>query len=353
MPKGVVSNEKRHIFELGGQSFVPGSSALVELPLMRLYTQNQVTLPVKVIVGKRSGPTLFLSGAVHGDEVNGVEIIRRVLSHRALKRLAGVLLAVPVVNVHGLLGLSRYLPDRRDLNRSFPGSEDGSLAARVADRFMKEIVSHCEIGIDFHSGSNHRYNLPHIRAKLDDDQTKALAEAFGAPVILDSDLRDGSLRAAMVALDKRVLVFEGGEPLRFDEFSIRAGVRGALSVLRAVGSLPKSESSSKKIEPFVARSSSWVRAPSSGLFRVVVKLGARVKKGDVLGYIGGPFVDAEIPVRATASGVLLSQSNLPLAHQGEALFHIACFDKLLPVAKSVQVYQQDLNSLAEEEDIDM
>ncbi|MGB5541537.1 MAG: succinylglutamate desuccinylase/aspartoacylase family protein, partial [Gammaproteobacteria bacterium] len=186
----------------------------INLPIGRLYTYDNLTMPIEVVNGRRGGPRLFVSAAIHGDELNGVEIIRRLLRHSALQRLRGTLIAVPVVNVHGLLHRSRYLPDRRDLNRSFPGSSRGSLAGRIADLFMREIVANCTHGIDLHTGAVHRENLPHIRANLDDPATLELARAFGVPVLLNSDLRDGSLREAAMEAGIPMLLYEGGEALR-------------------------------------------------------------------------------------------------------------------------------------------
>lgn len=329
-------------FEFDGQHIKPGESKIIELPLAKLYSHAEVSLPVKVIVGKFEGPTVFLSAAIHGDEVNGVEVLRRILKHTSLNKLRGTLLVVPVVNIHGFLNRSRYLPDRRDLNRSFPGSEKGSLAGRIAQLFMQKIISRCDFGIDLHTGSNHRENLPQIRANLDCTQTSELAYAFGTPIILDSNIRDGSLRGAMTEENKPVLVFEGGEALRFDEIVIRAAVKGIISVLRKAGSLPNIKKTKKTPDPFVARSSSWKRAEDSGLFRAHVKLGERVKKDDILGYISGPFGDSETEVKASFSGIVIGKSNLPLVNEGEALFHIARFDEAIKVAKSVKEYHQEL-----------
>jgi predicted deacylase len=341
-PRSAGKLVKKYEFEFRGERIPAGTSKVVELPLMRLYTNSKISVPVKVLVGKRSGPTVFLSAAIHGDEVNGVEIIRRIIKHPALKRLRGTILAVPVVNVHGLLAQSRYLPDRRDLNRAFPGSETGSLASRVAHLFMDSIVAISEFGIDFHTGSNNRTNLPQVRANLDDPVTEALAKSFGAPVIIDADIRDGSLRAAMDAQSKPILLFEGGEALRFDEVVIRAAIKGTIASLRHIGSLPKVTVSKSRVEPFVARSSVWVRASESGLFRAHSKLGARVKKGELLGYLSDPFGDIETPVLASVTGVIIGRLNLPLANEGEALFHIARFEKSLRVEQVVEKYRAEL-----------
>src|SRR5690554_476084 len=181
-------------FTIAGTSVAAGETKKIELPVGRLYTDNLVSMPVYVKRGKRPGPTIFISAAIHGDEINGIEIIQRLINSRSLNSLRGTLIAVPMVNVYGVINHSRYLPDRRDLNRSFPGSKKGSLAARMANMFLEEIVAKCDYGIDFHTGAIHRTNLPQIRANLDDAETAAMASAFGVPVLLNSNLRDGSLR---------------------------------------------------------------------------------------------------------------------------------------------------------------
>jgi predicted deacylase len=302
-----------------------------------------MTLPVHVVRGAKEGPRLFISAALHGDELNGTEIIRRILKQPALKHLRGTLVAVPIVNVYGLIHHSRYLPDRRDLNRSFPGSVKGSLAARLAHLFMTEIVHKCTHGIDLHTGAIHRSNLPQIRANLDDPETARLAESFGVPVLLNANLRDGSLREAAAEQGIPMLLYEAGEALRFNEVAIRAGVKGVISVMRSMGMLPASRSRRKsRPEPFVARSSTWVRASASGLFRRVCSLGSRVKRGEVLGLIDDPFGGGESEVTATASGIVIGCSEIPLVHEGEALFHIARFEDVREVAGHIESFQTGL-----------
>ena len=330
-------------FVIGGNVIPIRSRSLVELPLPPLYTHTPLTLPVHVIRGAKDGPRLFVSAAIHGDELNGTEIIRRMLRQTALKRLRGTLVAIPIVNVYGLIHHSRYLPDRRDLNRSFPGSEKGSLAARLANLFMSEIVHNCSHGIDLHTGAIHRSNLPQIRANLDDEATARLAEAFGVPVILNSNLRDGSLREAAAEHGIPMLLYEAGEALRFDEVSIRAGVKGIINIMRCLEMLPPARTRRKrKTEPFVARSSTWVRASASGLFRKVCRLGQRVKRGELLGLIDDALGGEEFEVTATASGIIIGCSEIPLVHEGEALFHIARFEDIREVAGQVESFQTEL-----------
>lgn len=313
------------ILTIGGVTIQPGERRSIDLEVGRLYTHSPTTMPVQVLRGKRPGPVLFVSAAIHGDELNGVEIIRRLMKVPALKRVKGTLITVPIVNLHGFINLSRYFPDRRDLNRSFPGSEKGSLAARVANLFMTEIVSQATHGIDLHTGAMHRANLPQIRANLDNEETLELARAFGTPAILNSALRDGSLRMAAMDHDIPILLYEAGEALRFDEFAIRGGVEGIVRVMRQLGMLPKTRKKPPP-EPVIARSSSWVRAPQSGLFRAYVALGDRVTRNEtVLGVVSDPFGEAEIEVNSPWSGIVIGRLNLPLVNEGDALCHIARF----------------------------
>lgn len=319
-----------------------GQRATIELPVPSLYTHTQLEMPVQVLRGKKSGPTLFLSAAIHGDEINGVEIIRRVLNQKALARIRGTLIAVPVVNIFGFINQSRYLPDRRDLNRSFPGSEGGSLAARIAHLFLNDIVAHCSHGIDLHTAAIHRENFPHIRAVLDDDETKRMAAAFASPVILNSEIIDGSLRKAVEALGVNIIVYEAGEALRFNEFAIRAGVRGVVSVMREIGMLPVSKTPKKKPFTEVASESMWIRSPQSGIVRLIKPLGSWVKKDEVLGMVADPFGEQEQQALAPYDGVVIGRTNLPLVNEGEALFHIARVKGAMAAAH-VEQYQQVLH----------
>lgn len=318
---------KQSAITIGGITVQPGERKYIDLPLPSLYTHSQIMMPVHVIHGRRPGPQLFVSAAIHGDEINGIEIIRRLLHTKALKSLKGTLIAVPVVNVYGFINKSRYLPDRRDLNRSFPGYERGSLAGRIAHLFMEEIVSRCTHGIDLHTAAVGRTNLPQIRTTLDGDkELNKMACAFRSPVILDSQTREGTLRAATIAYDIPTLLYEAGEALRFDEIPIRAGVKGVLSVMRTLGMLPGSKSGNKSgttYKPLISTRSRWVRAPQSGIFRSIAPMGRIVHEGDILGYVADPFGTSEEIIRSGLSGILVGRSTLPLVHEGEALFHIA------------------------------
>lgn len=329
---------------IGGTKILPGERKIVQLDVASLYDYTRISIPVEIIRGKQEGPTLFISAALHGDEINGTEIIKRLLNRKIFKNLKGTLIAVPVVNVFGFNTRSRYLPDRRDLNRSFPGSKDGSLAGRLANVFMKEVVRKCTHGIDLHTGARDRTNLPQIRACLDDNETALIAKEFGVPVLLHSQLRDGSLREAARKKKISMLLFEGGEALRFEEDVIRAGLRGCVSVMQKIGMIapPAKKTSVPKAKCFVARGSYWVRAPHSGSFKLITKLGAHVSEGALLAVISDPFGRNKHEVFANDGGIVIGMSTIPLVNKGEAMFHIATFKDSRRVKRALDILEEEL-----------
>ncbi|WP_048307187.1 succinylglutamate desuccinylase/aspartoacylase family protein [Halomonas sp. PR-M31] len=338
----------RSSFELAGVHVAPGTRTQIDVPIAKLYTHAPLHIPVEVVHGRQPGPVLLVCSAIHGDEINGVEIVRRLLRSSALRRLRGTLIAVPVVNVFGFVQHTRYLPDRRDLNRCFPGAEAGSLGSRVAALFREQIVDLATHIIDLHTGAIHRTNLPQIRAQLgSSSETARMADAFGAPVILNAELREGSLRAYAQSRGVPVLTYEAGEALRFDEWSIAPGVRGILRVMRTLGMLATSRQRAISRPTEIANGSSWARATGDGILRPRVRLGARVAKGQLLGLVADPFGNAEGEVIANADGIVIGMSNLPLVNEGEALFHVARFDAIEEAENAVESFQQDFEPALE------
>ena len=313
----------REPFVLGEQSIAAGTRRTVHLPVSLLADHTPVSLSAHVAHGKRPGPVAFVSAAIHGDELLGVEIARRLLRSSRLRGIRGTLIVVPVVNAFGLLAHSRYLPDRRDLNRSFPGSPNGSLAARLAHLFLTGIVARCEVGIDLHTAAVHRTNLAQVRVTADDARALDLARAFGAPVILTSDLRDGSLRGEAAKHGTTVLLFEGGEALRFDELTIRAGLAGCLRTLATIGMIDGAKLRPPRAAPMLAGRSRWVRAPAGGLVRRLVPLGSVVKTGERVGEVADPFGFAPTPILSPGGGLIVGRSELPAVNEGDALLHVA------------------------------
>lgn len=324
---------------LGGVEIPKGSRKRIDIELPRFYG-TPTNLHVHVFRGRQNGPTIFISAAIHGDELNGVEIIRRIRQLHLLKSLKGTIIFVPIVNIYGVMNLSRYLPDRRDLNRSFPGSEKGSLASRVAHTFYTEVIEKCDFGIDLHTASIHKTNLPQIRTNIDNPYTLELAKAFEAPVILNSELRDGSLRAESQDNGTPMLLYEAGEALRFDEKAIKIGVRGVLNVLRTLKMLPTLSKKSSKRQSIVTKKSSWIRAAESGFIRTLKELGDTVEQGDVIAYIYEVFDDTQYRVLAPFDGIIIGKTQIPLAHEGDALFHIAAFADLEHAEKRMEHYQE-------------
>lgn len=330
-------------FTLAGHTVLPGQRLQIDVPVARLYTHTPLHIPVEVVHGRKEGPVMLVCGGIHGDEINGVEIVRRVLRSKSINSLRGTLIAVPVVNVFGFLQQTRYLPDRRDLNRCFPGSEKGSLGGRIAALFRDEIVDHATHIIDLHTGAIHRTNLPQIRAQLTPgSETERMADAFGAPVILNAELREGSLRHYAQNLGIPVLTYEAGEALRFDEWAIAPGVKGILRVMRRLGMLSGEQRRRTPVPAELANGSSWARAPIDGILRPQVRLGARVAKGEVLGKVADPFGNDEGEVLAMADGIVIGMSRLPLANEGEALYHIARFDEIEEAETAIESFQSSL-----------
>ncbi|MFT6106365.1 MAG: putative deacylase [Rickettsiales bacterium] len=331
---------------IDGNRIEPGERKIISLQVAKLYDFTEVNIPIEVIRGKEDGPTLFVSACLHGDEINGVEIVKRLLNHKLLKKIKGTLIAIPIVNVFGFNDKSRYLPDRRDLNRCFPGAEKGSLASRIAFKFMKEIVSKCDYGIDLHTAAIHRNNLPQIRACLDDDKTKSLAEIFNVPVLINSDIRDGSLRQSARELNIPMLLFEGGEALRFNDKIATCALRGILSLMREIGMLNNNDYKIiKKKETFIARSSYWMRAPHSGTIVLKKKLGDFVKKDQLLGIISDPFGKYKFKVTSKYEGIIIGLVTLPLVNNGDAVAHIATFKNAEEVGENINIFENQINDL--------
>ncbi|WP_272701374.1 succinylglutamate desuccinylase/aspartoacylase family protein [Desulfovibrio sp. Fe33] len=317
-----------------------GTSATALLPVPDTSLRQGSVMPVHVVHGRREGPSFFVCAALHGDELNGVEIIRRLLGMKRLGQLAGTLYAIPIVNIYGFMANTRYLPDRRDLNRFFPGKEGGSLASELASVLFENVVRRCGYGIDLHTGSNHRRNLPHIRGDMEDPTVLSMAKAFGAPLALDLSGMEGSLRAAAREIGVRVLLYEAGEALRFDELSIRAGLRGITSVLEALGMLPAGKRKRERPPLQIATDRAWCRAPASGLFRAAAKLGQHVVRGEVLGTVHDPFGGRSTDLVSPQDGVVIGDQSLASVYKGDAVMHIARFDAPRQAQASMDEYSE-------------
>lgn len=311
---------------IGGQTFHRGDKGVADLPIGSLIDYQAVTMSVHVRRGKKDGPVLLLTAGIHGDELIGVEILRRLLKSRRLQSLLGTLIVVPVVNMPAFLSRSRYLPDRRDLNRLFPGSPDGSLGGRLAATFVDEVVSVADYAIDFHAGAVGRPNLPQIRVSPGDDAGMEMAKAFQPPVIIETGLRDGSLRSVFSKKEIPSLLYEASEAYRLHPAAVRYGLRGVFTVMQYLGMLPpprvKKEPKSRTL---IASGTTWVRAPQGGLLTSLVDLGKAITPGTKLGLLGDPFGRHETPVISDIEGVVIGINREATADEGDALFHVATF----------------------------
>ncbi len=305
-------------FSINGIEILPGENEIITFNISKLPSNTLIELPVYVYRSKKPGPVLLISAGMHGDELNGTEILRRLKVENRIKPSRGTVIVIPVINIYGFLLNSRYLPDGKDLNRSFPGRKNGSLAARIAYILMNEIIPLIDYGIDFHTGGANR-NYPQIRCLTDDGLNLELAKAFNAPLIINSELRDGSFRKAAFNVGKRILVYEGGESLAFDEFSVREGIKGVIRVMNHLGMTKKSVKKSRNI---IISDSIWTRSPKSGLFRSNVEYGDKVNPHQELGSVSDPFGEEELKIKSKVDGYIIGLRSNPIVNRGDALFHI-------------------------------
>ncbi|MGB0177737.1 MAG: succinylglutamate desuccinylase/aspartoacylase family protein [Owenweeksia sp.] len=309
------------VLHIDNKSIYPGENCYIELNVARLPSGTQITMPVHVYRSSEPGPVVLLSGGMHGDEVNGIEIVRRFLQKGITENLLkGSIVAMPIINVYGFINFSRDVPDGKDVNRSFPGNEDGSLASMVAHTMTTKILPEVDFGIDFHTGGASRTNFPQIRYEVGDPLAKEISDAFDAPFTLNSSVIKGSFRETAKNMDKTVVVFEGGETLRIDPKTVDEGIRGIKRVLHHFGMLEKAPKQQHTTRFFTE--SHWVRAEVSGLFRHKKESGKKVKEGQTIGYISSPTNDYSVKVKSPYTGYIIGHNNFPLIHKGDALFHI-------------------------------
>lgn len=313
------------VIKINGSTIRKGENALINLYIHKLPTHTVIDLPIRIYRAKKEGPTLLLTAGLHGDEINGTEIIRRMIRDKSIIPTAGTVIAMPIVNIYGFLQNSRDLPDGKDLNRSFPGNLSGSLAQRVAHTLMKEIVPLIDYGIDFHTGGASRSNYPQIRCVLDKGINMQLAQAFGAPFTLHSSMIDKSFRKAAYKLKKHIIVYEGGESMRFDELAIQEGIKGTHRVMAHLGMKAKATEG----KTVILHESSWIRAKYAGLFLPLVPLGSRVTKGQIIGKLSNPYGESEHRIKANTDGYAIGINYRPVVNGGDALFHIGLDDEMM------------------------
>lgn len=316
------SNLMPDIIEVNGNKIKRGEDKLIEISISRLPTYTDINLPVRVIRSAEEGPVLLLSGGLHGDEINGIEIVRRMLAKNLLYPDRGTVIAVPLMNVYGFIQNVRGVPDGKDINRSFPGVKGGSLAKLVAYTIMSELIPKIDYGIDFHTGGASRSNYPQIRCSFNIEKNMELASAFAPPVILHSTLIGKTFRKAAYKKGKHILVYETGESLRLDEFGIQEGINGTLRLMKHIG-MKKDAPLAGKTE--IYEKSGWVRARLAGLFHTKVALGEHIKDRQAIGTITDPFGNESFRIISKQDGRVIGLNNNPVIHKGDAIFHIAKF----------------------------
>ena len=307
---------------VAGVTVEPGERRDLSPSASESYTGDRTTLPMAVLNGAEDGPRVFVTAAVHGDELNGIAVARQLLDHLEPASLRGSVIVVPIVNVLGVQIGSRYLPDRRDLNRSFPGSHTGSMAARIARLMVDEVISTSDVGIDLHTAANHRTNVPQVRVVIDDETARSLAVTFGAPFVLAAKLRPGSLRQTAAEQGVPVLTYEGGQPLRFDQDAIDVAFRGTLRVLAKLDVIDTAPDPAHD-KPMVLQASRWLRAHRGGLLELHVAPGDLVRAGQPLWTTVSPLGAERASVEAEEDGYVIGATTLPLVQPGQALLHVA------------------------------
>lgn len=298
----------------------PGQKEVVKLPVGSLPSGNKIYVKTHIFRAQEEGPVVLVLAGVHGDEINGVEIVRQAIQSNLFARLRrGTVIAIPILNVYGFINFSREVPDGKDVNRSFPGNVNGSLASRVARILTKKILPYVDFGVDFHTGGRSHYNYPQIRFSRGDQNSEALAKTFAAPILLASTPIPKSLRKVALDLEKPILVYEGGENLRYDALAIKEGIEGLKRLLVAQNMLTIK---TKHVSSQMYTKSSWLRAARAGMFQWKKDSGKQVAKGEEIGVINDPYGQIQMPILAPKDGLIIGHNNAPVVSQGDALFHI-------------------------------
>ncbi len=306
--------------KIAGQEIHPGEFKEIDINIARLPSHTVIDTPIYISRGLEDGPILALTAGMHGDEINGMEIVRRILDSGLHQPKRGVTVCMPIVNIYGFLNYSRDVPDGKDINRSFPGNKSGSLASRVAYNLMHEVIPFIDYGIDFHTGGAMRSNYPQVRALLKDEKNIELAQAFHAPFTIDSPFRPNSLRKEASKRGKNIIVYEGGESLRFDQHAIEEGLAGTLRLMKHLNMIDWAPEA--KEENKIVWNTSWIRAKSAGLFQPNVGCGQLIQKGQWIGTITDPFGEFKEQVLAVETGYVIGLNNIPVINAGDALMHI-------------------------------
>ncbi|MEO1011154.1 MAG: succinylglutamate desuccinylase/aspartoacylase family protein [Bacteroidota bacterium] len=315
--------ETNKTITIGGETVLPGESKLLKIGIDRLPTGTLIDIPVYVFNANKPGPTLLIQAGLHGDEINGIEIVRRMIHEKWFRLQAGAVIAVPILNIFGFIHFSRDVPDGKDVNRSFPGSKRGSLASRIAYHYVTEIMHQMDFAIDLHTGGAQRHNFPQIRYTGEDEKSKELAMVFNAPISFASKLIRGSFRNAAYRMRKPSVVFEAGESMRFDGYSILEGMQGILNVLDHFRMIPKATLHvPERKETFFLEDRKWLRAPTAGMFIPEVTNGSELTKGQLMGIVTDTYGKHTKKIKSPFEGFVITVNHQAVVNQGDALFHM-------------------------------
>lgn len=316
-----MAKDLNKAFEICGKTIEPGQKTKFLYEFSRFYTRKKLTLPLHVFNGEKIGPKIFIFSTLHGDELNGIEIINRLHKHPALKNLRGTLITVPIANPYGLMFQTRNIKNR-DLNRSFPGDENGSLASRLSYFYTHEIIKKCNYGMDFHSGGKFLFNFPHVRVAMKSKESKKLGMQFGVP-ILGTTMPEKSLRKIAYDYGIPMLVFEGGEAGRLHDESIEIGFQGVLNILAYLEMIDKEWQNETSILSNYFSKTKWIRAPASGLLTTKKDLISSITENQLLAEISDPFgMEKTVEVISSCKGIIFAKTTAPMVNEGDPLFHI-------------------------------
>lgn len=315
--------ETNNTITIGGETVSPGENKLLKISIDRLPTGTLIDIPIYVFNAKKPGPVLLVQAGLHGDEINGIEIVRRMLKQKEFKVKKGAVIAVPILNIFGFIHFSRDVPDGKDVNRSFPGTKSGSMASRIAYHYVTEVMNQMDYAIDLHTGGAQRHNFPQIRYTEGDEKSRDLAEVFNAPIAFASRLIKGSFRNAAYRMGKPAIVFEAGESMRFDDHAILEGRLGILKILKHFGMVHKIDPTLvERKEAISLKDRKWLRAPTAGMFIPEITNGSELKKGQLMGMVTDTYARHAKRIKAPFDGYVISVNHQAVVNQGDALFHL-------------------------------
>ncbi len=306
------------------ETILAGESKTINMEIAKLHTMNKLKIPIIVERSKLDGPTVLFTACLHGDEINGTEIVRQLIVQKINKPKRGTIICIPIINIFGFINKTLEFPDGRDLNRVFPGSKTGSLASRFAYYILKDIIPHVDYAIDFHAGGASRFNAPQIRIVPENPELKELSDVFNAPFTLYSKNISGSFRNSCDKLGVKMLLFEGGKSLDINQEVTNDAIEGTKRFLDHLDMLnPRKKANIKSKKPIYIEKSNWVRAKYSGMFHGLVKIGSFIKKGELIATISDPYGKVEHKMKAPHDGYVINVNDAPIVYQGDAIFHVS------------------------------